>query len=480
MLRHAQWIRRGLLSVGLLLLAPGIGAAQTFSSGSTGADGAFAPACTPTPCTVTVTLPPSGVFNFTTITIPAGVTVAFTRNAANMPVTMLATGDATLAGTIRLDGQPGQDAVAGIVSGLRAGRGGPGGFDGGEGGKGLITTSGVPGLGPGGGRAGFFQSFFFGGPLVPGGGSGASYADRYGSPALLPLLGGSGGAGGAGNAAFDTGGAGGGGGGAILIASSTRIVFTGRILAQGGSGGNVGTLNVGAGGGGSGGGVRLVANTLEGSGGLITVAGGAGGTGGPSFGTAGGPGGQGRIRLEAFDVRLAASFSATPSLAKPGSVFLPNSPVLRIASVAGVSTPATPTGTFATPDVILPATTVNPVTVGITASRIPLGTVVRVTVASIVEPFQQVFTGTGLSGTPENSTASASVTIFGNQPAVLSAEATFTLLAAAGWGPIYAEGEEVKWVRVAATYGGPSTVTYITASGREVPAEALLSGVANQ
>ena len=179
-------------------------------------------------------------------------------------------------------------------------------------------------------------------------------------------------------------------------------------------------------------------------------------------------------------MRLAASFSATPSLAKPGSVFLPNSPVLRIASIGGVSTPATPTGTFATPDVVLPATTVNPVSVGISASRIPLGTIVRVRVVSIVQPFQQISTGTGLSGTAENSTASASVTIPENQPAVLSAEATFTLLAAAGGGPIFAEGEEVQWVRVASTFGGGSTVTYITASGKEIPAERVLAEMTRQ
>ena len=65
--------------------------AQTFSSGSTGADGVFAPTAS-----TTVPLPPSGVFNFTTVTIPAGVTVTFARNAANTPVTILATGDVTV------------------------------------------------------------------------------------------------------------------------------------------------------------------------------------------------------------------------------------------------------------------------------------------------------------------------------------------------------------------------------------------------
>ncbi len=47
----------------LLIAAPVL--AGTFNSGSTGADGAFNPTCTPTPCTVTVALPASGIFNFT-------------------------------------------------------------------------------------------------------------------------------------------------------------------------------------------------------------------------------------------------------------------------------------------------------------------------------------------------------------------------------------------------------------------------------
>jgi hypothetical protein len=53
--------------------------------------------------------------------------------------------------------------------------------------------------------------------------------------------------------------------------------------------------------------------------------------------------------------------------------------------------------------------------------------------------------------------------------------AIFPLVASAGEGPVYAEGEEVKWVRVASTPGGTSTVIYITATGKEVPATALAS-----
>src|SRR5262245_3191512 len=73
-----------------------------FSSGSTGADGAFNPASN-----VTVTLPANGVFNYTTINIPSGVTVKFTRNAANTPVTLLAQGDVVITGTIDISGSPG-------------------------------------------------------------------------------------------------------------------------------------------------------------------------------------------------------------------------------------------------------------------------------------------------------------------------------------------------------------------------------------
>ena len=76
----------------ITLTAPAL--AQTFSSGSSGADGAF----TPTTNT-TLTLPANGVFNFTTISIPSGVIVRFTRNAANTPVTLLSTASVTIAGT---------------------------------------------------------------------------------------------------------------------------------------------------------------------------------------------------------------------------------------------------------------------------------------------------------------------------------------------------------------------------------------------
>jgi hypothetical protein len=51
---------------------------------------------------------------------------------------------------------------------------------------------------------------------------------------------------------------------------------------------------------------------------------------------------------------------------------------------------------------------------------------------------------------------------------VLTATATFPLVASTGGGPVYAGGEEVTHVRVAAVLGGASRVTYLTRSGREI------------
>jgi hypothetical protein len=67
-----------------------------------------------------------------------------------------------------------------------------------------------------------------------------------------------------------------------------------------------------------------------------------------------------------------------------------------------------------------------------------------------------------------SSTATASITISLTQTNVLTATATFPLVASAGSGPIYVQGEEVTHMRVAAVLGGGSRVTYLTRSGREI------------
>jgi hypothetical protein len=94
-------------------------------SGSTGADGAFNPTAN-----IAVQLPASGIFNYTTVNVPTGVTVTFIKNAANTPVYILATGDVTIAGAIKVDGKT---VVYSSPINTTPGTGGPGGYDGGRG-----------------------------------------------------------------------------------------------------------------------------------------------------------------------------------------------------------------------------------------------------------------------------------------------------------------------------------------------------------
>ena len=85
-MRWKRHFRQLLIGAAIISLTAAPVGAQTFSSGSTGADGAFSPTAN-----TTLTPPANGVFNFTTVNIPAGVTVTIQKNAANTPATMLAT-----------------------------------------------------------------------------------------------------------------------------------------------------------------------------------------------------------------------------------------------------------------------------------------------------------------------------------------------------------------------------------------------------
>jgi hypothetical protein len=87
------------------LFMPPLVSAQTFNSGSTGADGALD---TPTmPCNseargrvCEIQLPPDGVLNFTTVNVASGDIVVLTRNLRNTPVYLLAQGPVTIEGAI--------------------------------------------------------------------------------------------------------------------------------------------------------------------------------------------------------------------------------------------------------------------------------------------------------------------------------------------------------------------------------------------
>ena len=455
-----RWVLLGTLC--FLAAAVNVRAQSTFSSGSTGADGAFSPATNQT-----VVVPDSGVFNFTTVNIPAGVTVTFARNLSNKPMTILASGDVVIAGSINIDGKNGSSNGFG-------GLGGPGGFAGGAGGYGFDQSFvGVSGEGPGGGGGGIGSAAIglpgsgggggFGTPGgTGGGGTNAGQAgSRFGTVTIIPLVGGSGGGGGA-SVNNNRGGAAGGGGGAILIASSGSITISGSISSRGG----VGNSGNAGGGGGSGGAIRLIANTVSGAGNL-NVSGGSGGGANVSF--AGASGGQGYIRIEAFDYSGFVGTS-TPgniiSFAFPHPVTSPNSPTLKIATIGGVTTPASPIGTLqGIPDVIVPSSQANPVTVALEGSNLPLGTIIQVVVTPSKGPRTTV-QSTGLAGTETASTASASVNLPGGI-SVVTASAVIDL-ALAKLDPIFINGERVRQIEVAATFGGASELIYVTESGRRI------------
>ena len=482
------------VAAAMLAFAPAL--AFAFDSGSTGADGAFSPTVN-----TVVSLPASGLFNYTTVNIPAGVTVTFQRNTTNTPVVILASGNVTIAGTLSVSGASGTN-VGAAGDGAQGddgqpGRGGPGGYDGGKGGlpNNRTTGFGGPGQGPGGGAAGFADTRLNTGCVDnggwatggTGGGFGAAAAAAgpsnfncgglnwiqlqggiaYGSSLLLPLIGGSSGGGGAGGLAFD-GGGGGGGGGALLIASSGTVNVTGALLANGGNGGSGSGAGIGgAGGGGAGGAIRIMATTLAGNGSISAAGGNAGSVSGQTHSVFGASNGApGRVRFEADTITRTAAANPVATADTPGSIFVAGFPTLVISSVAGVSAPASPTGTA---DITLPAGTPNPVTVVFTTSNVPVGNTVSLKVipqsgnpTSALSP--------ALTGSTASATTSVSVSLPVG-PSVLQAQTTFTIVASLGDAlRNFAGNERVEKITLSATLGGKSRMTLITVSGTEYEA----------
>jgi hypothetical protein len=250
--------------------------AQSFNSGSTGADGALVLTSPGTilfePRSFNPPLNPSGdnMYHFTFVYIGKDVTVKLSAKVLNGPLFWLAQGPVQIDGTIDLEGADGgrTPSVAGA-----------GGYAGGAARK--------TGHGP---RDTFKSNAF-----------------------LVPLVGGSGGDGG------ETQG-GGAGGGAFLIASSTSITVNGAIFANGGASAD--------GVGGNGGAIRLVAPVIDGSTGLLSAKGGQT------------QGGDGRIRFETFQNLFTGSLNNTPfSKGKPFGLFLPPTPppLVRVVSMGGAA-----------------------------------------------------------------------------------------------------------------------------------------------
>ncbi|MBX3730507.1 MAG: hypothetical protein KF858_15115 [Candidatus Sumerlaeia bacterium] len=185
--------------------------------------------------------------------------VSFGMHPTGAPVVWLVQGDVVIHGNVNLNGDGSQP--------------GPGGFRGGD----IVTGHGYSGgYGPGGGQG---ISGSGGSYATPGLGDGSSPDTVYGNAKVFPLIGGSGGSG-------HSGRFGGGGGGAIVIVAGGTIDLRGSIHANGGAGAF----------GGAGGGIRLVADRIIGTGNLRAQFG-SGDIGNRE-------GGMGRIRLEANTISL--------------------------------------------------------------------------------------------------------------------------------------------------------------------------------
>lgn len=478
--------------------------AFAFDSGSTGADGVFAPTVN-----TEVQLPESGILNYASINIPTGVTVKFKRNTANTPVYLLVSGNVTISGKIDISGTNGADVgTAGngnLADDGNPGKGGPGGYDGGRGGLDDIQhrpniTNGGNGLGPGGGygahggipansvnpycdfvnynnqwaarvganashsAVGGAMAIGYSCPIAPATTttliSDAKLAvPAYGSSILQPLVGGSGGGGGAGGSNFG-GSGGGGGGGALLLAVSGTLNLTGTIEAKQGAYGNVAGTGVGGYGGyGSGGSVRIVATTMSGAGSIVTS------TSSGAY--------LGRVRIEADNTTYSGTTYPTYVADTPAPVFLSNVPSLKIVNVGGSAVPANPTGVA---DLTFPATLVNPVTISLTTTNVPVGNTVLVKVipanGPAIEAVSPAITGTNASGT-----ASVSVSL-PQGPSTLQAMTTYTVVVAMGEAlSHYAQNERVEKVQIIASLGGAGFAKLITVSGKEfdVPMSVLQS-----
>lgn len=344
-------------------------------------------------------MPPDGIFKCKTIDIQKGVTLTFAPNAANTAVYLLATGDVFIDGTIDVSGGQGNGSLGGLP--------GPGGFAGGHPGFGLVKPG--AGMGPGGGLGGLQDGSSLsgagsGGYLYQSGwGASTNHGRPYGTPVLIPLVGGSGGGG---NIRTDGGGGqgGGGGGGAILIASNKKIDFS-----RAGNAGvvqSIGGSHNGAGNGGSGGAIRFVAPTVIG---VVRA-----------YVTTSGTSSDGRVRIDTIDATQMGT-DIRPGVAGSRGTFLitglsTNTPTLNIVQVGNQTIPP---GQVVPVSVLLPNGTSPTQPVTVLAKN--FGAKVPVNVVLTPESGDPIVVPLDIDNTSKNpATASVNVNVPINVPVTLN------------------------------------------------------------
>lgn len=455
MKRYANFI---LMISKCLVLGVCLGFSMAYSavnSGSDGSDGAFNPT---EDVEIDMADHPDGIYHYTSVNIPEGVTVTFKPNPRNTPVVWLVQQDVIIMGEVNLDGKSG-----GI--GIPPGEGGAGGYGGGV----APIQGGLPGegKGPGGGKVDPAFPIFYGsyashaelGPVIsqthpPG--------DLYGNIYLLPLLGGSGGSGGI----FDYTNpySGSGGGGAILIAANRSIDLDGVISARGNH------WEKRYDGSGSGGAIRLVSDEITGLGEIVT--------------TMHSSLAQGRVRFDTPVFSFAGSIDALSSHGYQPIIIPPDGQgiSLNITKVAGNNVAASPEASPINPDIIVPANISNPVQVIVSCQNIPLNTEIILEAKGPQGP-SVIVSALNTTGTKENSTATISINLprgsgtlqakavsgITTDLSALQKEDDNSVLAKTGW---LATGEKFAAIEVTSTLGGGMSYTYISESGVRYPISA--------
>lgn len=258
-------------------------------------------------------LNPAGEFEYTTLTLNASQTLSVT--SVNTPLTIKATGNVTINGTINLAGKGGAGGASGGagLSGVAGTAGlsflsGFSGTNAGGGGVNGQTTDGDGGGGGGGSSLLTVGTVGVAGTTATAGAGGSAGAVPSASlqySILTQLLrsavcgaGGGGGGGGFTSSTGRAGAVGGAGGGAmVMLIGGNLTLGAASVITVAGVAGTAGSDvgNVGGGGGGGGGfALILVGGSITNSGTTLTVAGGAGGNG-LTGGGAGGAGGDGKI-----------------------------------------------------------------------------------------------------------------------------------------------------------------------------------------
>jgi len=138
-------------------------------------------------------------------------------------------------------------------------------------------------------------------------------------------------------------------------------------------------------------------------------------------------------------------------------------PDLRFSTVAGIAVPASPTGSN---DVTVPPASVNPVSIELATSGVPVGSVVKV---SVIPRFGAAISvdAPPTAGSLASATTSVSLDIpVGHN--VLSAQTSFTVIAAVGDAlSRFAQGERVEKVTISSTLGQSGTATLHTVGGKQ-------------